>query len=298
MTRPAAGRSEVNRKRPFGRCLIFLLLAVASFAAITKAQDLEVTASQILTGNIEQKRNALARVRDLRTEAASRLAIPALTDTDEIVRSMAAVGVVYLPPDEGCSLVLPLLNDKAEFVRREAAFALGEIGSAAATEPLIQVLQRDRSNIVRSAAAAALGKAGEPRAVRALVSVLQKGPKSSDEYLRRAAARSIGQVAEVIRGVPRQAATPHSFLPDKYKRKIASASASALSPEFGPAVAVLLKAAADRKETDDTRREAAYALGAIGDPAALAFLKANVTNKDNYLAEICREALLKMPGTE
>ena len=211
---------------------------------------------------------------------------------------MAAVAIIYLPPDEGCRLVLPLLNDKAEFVRREAAFALGEIGSTAAAEPLGQLVQKDRSDIVRSAAAAALGKAGDARAVGALVSVLQKGPRSSDEYLRRTAARSLGQIAETVRGVSQQAATPDSFLPGKYKRKIASASATSLSSEFGAAVSVLLKVAANRKEADDTRREAAYALGAIGDPAALAFLTANLTNKDNYLAEICREALFKMPGME
>ncbi len=287
------GRRPVLWRRP----LIWFLLAVTAVTGAS-AQSLETLAGQIRTGNVEQKRNALSEIRNLRTDAASRIAIPALSDPDEIVRSMAAAALVYLPPDESSRLLIPLLNDKAEFVRRETAFALGEIRSAVATPHLVETLQRDRSDIVRSAAAAALGKIGDALGVDALVAVLRKKPGSKDEYLRRSAARSLGQIAESVRGVTGQSATPQSFLPEKLKRSIASRSATSLVPAFSSAVGVLLKVGSNPKESDDTRREAAYALGSIGDGSAVAFLKANLTNGDNYMAEICREALLKMPKPE
>lgn len=279
------------------RLVLWLLLAVTSVTGVS-AQSIETLAGQIRTGNAEQKRNALSEVRNIRAEAASRAAIPALSDPDEIVRSMAAAAMVFLPPDEGSRLLLPLLKDKAEFVRRETAFALGEIRSAVTTPEVVGILQHDRSDIVRSAAAAALGKIGDALAVDALAAVLRKKPGSKDEYLRRSAARSLGQIAESVRGVTGQSATPQSFLPEKLKRSIASRSATSLVPAFSAAVGVLLRVGSNPKEAADTRREAAYALGSIGDESSISFLKANIGNADNYLAEICREALLKMPKPE
>jgi HEAT repeat protein len=50
----------------------------------------------------------------------------------------------------------------------------------------------------------------------------------------------------------------------------------------------------NNNESDDTRRESAFALGAIGDAAAKPVLQRFVSSPDPYLAEICREALLKI----
>ena len=60
------------------------------------------------------------------------------------------------------------------------------------------------------------------------------------------------------------------------------------------AVPVLIKALQNKKESDDARREAAFALGAIGDSSAIAALEADRNSADPYLAEICKEALLKI----
>ena len=57
---------------------------------------------------------------------------------------------------------------------------------------------------------------------------------------------------------------------------------------------VLLKALQNRNESDNTRREAAFSLGAIGDSSSVATLKAIGQVPDPYLAEICKEALLKI----
>src|SRR5688500_10181955 len=105
---------------------------------------------RITKGSTEAKRSALAEIRNLRSERASRLAIPALTDREEIVRATAAGSVVFLPPADAASVLVPLLNDRAEFVRREAAFALGEAGDASATAPLLRLLEREKEIETRS----------------------------------------------------------------------------------------------------------------------------------------------------
>jgi HEAT repeat protein len=292
---------QKNRERHYRPALVlFVVLSamLACFAGDVSAQDIGLLTYQVRSGSTEQKRSALAEIRNLRTEVASRAAVPALSDPDEIIRATAASAVIYLPKDEAARLILPLLGDKPEFTRREAAFALGEVGSPVATDALVRMLVKDSENIVRSAAAAALGKIGDSSAVDALADVLKRKPKAADEYLRRSAARSIGQIAEAVRGGRRQTATPQSFLPEKYKANITSDAATAAFPAFRKAVGVLLNVASNARETDDTRREAAYALGSVGDASSVAFLKANLTNKDNYLAEICKEALLKLPRSE
>jgi HEAT repeat protein len=48
------------------------------------------------------------------------------------------------------------------------------------------------------------------------------------------------------------------------------------------------------READDARREAAFALGAIGDASATAALQSNLDAKDYYLAQISKEALRKI----
>ena len=47
------------------------------------------------------------------------------------------------------------------------------------------------------------------------------------------------------------------------------------------------------KESNDTRREAAFALGETRDKSALSVLQSNLNNPDYYLAEICLEAIEK-----
>jgi len=275
-----------------------LLALIAASSLASAAQDLALVSEGVASPNAELRRSALFQIVNLRSQAASRIAMPALSDPDELVRATAATAVIFLPPAEAVTVLSPMLADKAEFVRREAAFALGEVGDPTATAALVALLKGDKRSIVSSAAAAALGKAGDASAVEALTAVLKKKPRSSDEYIRRVAARSIGQIAEAFRGGRRQRSTPSDFLPEKYKSTVLAASTPASSPEFRIAVTVLLKVASNPKETDDTRREAAFALGGIGDRAAEVFLKANLTNKDTYLAEICREALLKLSTSQ
>lgn len=271
----------------------FLLLSALSIAAQT---DLTSLAQALATGDAETKRTALFDIRNLRSAAASRIALVALKDPDEMVRATAAGSVIFLPKNEAAQALLPPLADRSEMVRREAAYALGEVGDPSASTPLVQLLQKDKIIEVRGAAALALGKLGDASALDALVKILQANPSDDNEFLRRASARSIGQIAQFIQTGRIDNLTPQNFLPEKHKQfdRPKYQDLTAQFPAFKPAVTALIKALQNSKEADDTRREAAFALGAIGARSALAALEENLTSTDPYLAEICKEALARI----
>lgn len=237
--------------------------------------NLETLRQQIENGNTEAKRDALFEIRNLRAPEASRIAIPALQDKDELVRATAAGSVVFLPRNEAAQALTPLLVDRSDMVRREAAYGLGEAGDPSAAAALIGLLQKDKIIEVRGAAAVALGKIGDVSGVGALVKLLETGANDDNEFLRRSAARSIGQIAQFLRS-----------------GRIENVTAQ--FPAFKPATAVLIKTLNSAKEADDTRREAAYALGSIGDESAIPALETGQKSLDPYLVEICKKALLQV----
>ena len=284
---------SISRYLYFGlSCLVLSVFHLQIFA-----QQPSVDFAEMLsTGSVEAKREALFQIRNLRSDQASRLAIPALSDSNEIVRATAASSVVFLPSDEAAALLIPLLNDKAEFVRREAAYALGIAASPAATDALLQRLQKDKILEVRAASAIALGGIGDPRSVDALITVLKKKPREDEEFLRRSAARSIGQIAQIIQTGKAEILTPQNFLPDKYREAetLKYPDLTAQYPAFRPAVTELIRVLQSASEADDTRREAAFSLGAIGDKSAISILEASLLSEDPYLAQISKEALQKL----
>ena len=283
-------------------CLLFALLAVNLSAQPVIDSSWPKTEARLirqLYGDTEQKRSALFEIRNLQTEQASRLAIPALKDTNEIVRATAASSVIFVPKIEAVNALTPLLNDKAEFVRREAAYALGNVGSLEAAAPLLGHLQKEKLFEVRNAVVIALGQSGDPSAIEPLVKILKRSPKEDEEFLRRSAARSIGQIAQIIRTGKRSVLTPQNFLPDKYKDTGESEIANtSVQLQFIDAVAVLTQVLKSKNESNDTRREAAFALGEIGSTHAVSVLRSHLKSPDPYLAEICKEALLKIEKSE
>lgn len=275
----------------------FVFLSVLCiFAGTSFAQNLENLAEQIKRGDTEQKRDALLQIRNLKSEDASRVAIPALEDSSEIVRATAAFSVIFLPKDEAARNLVPLLADKKSLVRREAAYALGKVGDASAIDSLLRVLQKDKIAEVRNAAIVALGAIGDASAISELVKILQRKPQSKEEFARRSAARSIGQIAQIIQTGDRKVITPENFSIDENKsiEKPNYPKLIETFPAFRAAVGALIETLRNSKESSDVKREAAFALGAIGDDAAVPILQANSNNEDYYLAEICREALKKI----
>jgi HEAT repeat protein len=169
--------------------LFFACFAVNIFAQQTEN---ELLAQKINNGTIEEKRDALYRIRNLNTEDASQIAVSALNDAAEIVRATATHSILALSSDEAAQILLPLLKDKSEFVRKETAYALGKTRSKLATDSLILLLQKDKSDEVRGASAFALGLIADEKAFDSLVQALDK----KNAFIQRSAARSLGQIGD------------------------------------------------------------------------------------------------------
>lgn len=277
------------------RLIVFGILAsVLALASVSIAQDrIEDLAAEVANGSIEIKRDALLRIRNLKSEAAARAAIPGLSDKDPRVRASAAQAMRFIPGPEAAMLLRPLLADKDPFVRRETAYALENSAAEILVPELTRLMFNDKAIEVKSAAAMALGGSRSPAVVGELTRLLAKKPDEDEGFLRRMAAHSIGRIAEQIRGARPTTTTPENFLDDKYKT-IEPGTSTPLPAEFSVAGTLLLKILVSPDEENDTRREAAFALGAMGDPKVKTALRACRKDNDNYLGEICKEALLKL----
>ncbi len=295
------GHDQKGGSNPFAFLCLLGLLTAASYSQVAPATQHDISPQlairlrdQIANGSVEAKRSALFEIRNLRSPSASRLALPALRDSDPIVRSTAAASVVFLPKSEASTALIPLLNDKMEFVRSESAYALGDVHDRVASSPLVRLMQNDKVLEVRTAAAISLGKIGDVSAIESLLAILKTQPREDDEFLRRSAARSVGQIAQIsVTGNP-DVLTPQNFLPEKFKDLGSSAATGGVPQGFSAAVDMLTSVLRNKNESDDTRREAAFSLGAIGDKRSIPVLQTYLSGQDPYLAEICKEALLKI----
>ncbi|HMO80340.1 MAG TPA: HEAT repeat domain-containing protein [Pyrinomonadaceae bacterium] len=253
----------------------------------------------ILNGTDEEKRDALFEIRNYRSATASVIALPALSDRNEIVRATAAASVVFLPASEAFRALARLLGDRRPFVRKEAAYALEKVGYPGSAPAIISALRRERDAEAAAALVIALGATGDRAAIEPLLGYLGARPSEETEFIRRSAARSIGRIAQIIRTGNATVTTPQNFLPEKFK-DIGAGQEGLLAndPFFRLAFQVLESVLRDAHESDDTRREAAFALGAIGEKAAIDVLKKHQTSQDPYLVEIAREALLKLTSLD
>lgn len=243
--------------------LCFFALVSPHFAQTTE-QEIErriinVQVQKLKSADVETRRDAVYQLGLLRNAAASQAAANALRDSSEIVRAEAARAVVHQAYPDAVRVLLPLLTDKSEFVRRETAFALGRTFDKTAVDSLIKTLQNDKIASVRAAATVALGQISDERAIEPLSQILL-APKTKqnrvlDELVRRSAAKSLGQIRN---------------------RK---------------AVPTLISALRDTTNADDIRREAARSLGTIADESAVEALRENLNAEDYYLAQIAAEAL-------
>ena len=228
-------------------------------------RELERQRQRLKSDAIEERRDALMRLGNLKRPDASRIAAAGLIDAAPIVRVAAMHAILSLPQAEAATLLIPLLQDKLEFVRRETAYTLGETRSRSAAAPLESVLLKDKETSVRGAAAVALGEIGDESSVPSLSQILagqtekkKKAKAGSNDFMMRAAARSLGQI------------------------------------KSRSGVAVLIATLTNDANGNDVRREAATALGLIGDPSAAPALQAAFTSDDPYLSEAARAALRRL----
>jgi HEAT repeat protein len=240
-------------------------------------RQLEIEKQRVRLGSmeVEERRDALTRLGSMHHPEASRAAVSALNDPMPIIRATAASSILSLPSDEAAASLIPLLKDKDEFVRREAAYALGKTRSRSAVSALTEVLLADKEDGVRGAAAVALGQISDEAAVVPLSAVLnpqvampaskskknRKPRRELNLFVLRSAARSLGQIGN---------------------------RAGSLS---------LILVLQDEKAEDDLRRESAAALGRIGDSSALPSLRTALTARDPYLAEAAKEAIQRISNS-
>ena len=229
--------------------------------------EIEKQQQRLGSSDQEERRDAVMRLGTMRLEAASRAALPALKDPSPIVRVTAAKAILSIEPEESVTVLIPLLSDKDEFVRREAAYALGLTKSRSATAALSERLLNDKEDGVRGAAAVALGQIADEAAVVALVGKLapelsapakSKRKREENVFVLRAAATALGQIGS-------RAGT-----------------------------AALISALSNEKFPDDVRREAARSLGLIGDPSAEPALRVATNSPDPYLSDIAHKAIHRL----
>jgi HEAT repeat protein len=259
----------------------FILLGTTTIAAVGATQnqaakqaltplqlEIEKQRLRLSSVEIEDRRDALVRLRALHHVGASRVALSALKDATAIVRATAAASVLALPPEESVPNLIPLLSDKEEFVRQQVAYALGQTRSNSAVAALIEHLT-DKKDSVRGAAAVALGEIADAAAVTSLATVLNsnaglaqsnknRSKPERNAFVLRAAAHSLGQIGNRA-GLP-----------------------------------ALILVLEDVKAEDDLRREAAVALGSIGDAAALPALRGVLAARDPYLSQSAQESIKKI----
>ena len=264
------------RRRGVGRVASLILLS--NFAALPIAASsfqnnltplqaaIRLQQSRLNSGDDEERRDAVMRLGILRHPDASRAALNALNDASIAVRVAAVTSVMSLPGSESAAALIPLLNDKNDFVRQETAYGLGQTGSRNAVPPLIELLVREKQAGVRGAAVVSLGRLRDEAAVVPLAQLLGSGlsgkgkGREENVLVLRAAAKSLGEIGSRA-GVP-------------------------------SLIAVL----ENEKLESDIRREAAEALGRIGDPAAAAALRATMSSADPYLARTAEDSLRRIVG--
>ena len=285
---------RIPRRAPLGTARsvvvfvsLMLAFAVASTSTVARAapfpqveltqlqREIKVQTDRLSSADMEERRDAVTRLGAMGRPEGSRAAAAALNDRAAIVRATAARAVLSLGGRESAKLILPLLGDRDEFVRREAAYALGLARSPDAVPGLIALIESDKKPSVRGAAAVALGQIGDPSAVAALSTALSRRVSASG-FFSRALRRKVEE--------------------DEFVRRASAVSLGQIGGRDG--VPALIEALSEEKPPDDIRRESARALGLIGDASAVPALRTALTSKDPYLSDIAFHALRKIerPG--
>lgn len=225
---------------------------------------IEQQKQRLTSSEVEERRDALMKLGAMKHADASRAAIAAINDPEPMIRVTAAHAITSLPANEAAILIMPLLKDKLEFVRREAVYALGETRSRSAIQPLVEILATEKEASVRAAAVIALGEIGDESAVPALAHVLsgvsanKKSKKGEDDFTMRSAAQALGEIRSRAGVLP------------------------------------LIAALTGETNSLDLRRAAAEALGLIGDSSAVSALETASASNDPYLSEAARDALRRL----
>jgi predicted NACHT family NTPase len=181
----------------------------------------------------------------------------ALEDSDKDVRRNAAKALGNIGSEAAIPGLVKALKHSNEYVRRNAAYALGNIGSEAAIPELVKALEHSDWG-VRRKAAEALGNIGSEAAIPLLLQAL----KHSDWDVRRNAAEALGNIGS-------EAAIPWLIKALEDSDMYVRGNAAEALGKIGSEAAIPGLVQALEHSHGDVRRYAAYALGNIGSEAAI-----------------------------
>ena len=218
-------------------------------------RDFAKLIAQISSSDVEARLDAVLQLSSLGDPRAVSALKSACNDGSQLVRAAAVTGLARFGDLENAPTVVALLStDKSAFVRKMAAYALGILKTPSALAALKVALQ-DKDSEVRGAAAVSLGKYRDPSTMTPLIASL----KDRSSFVREQASRALGLIGESAR----------------------------------PAVPALI----GLLEGDDdpaVHREAATALGSIGDRSAIPALERASQLPDPHLSRAAIEAIKEL----
>ena len=178
------------------------------------------------------------------------------------------------------------LADSVASVREDAAYALGQLGAAAAVEPLTARLARDPTAKVREMIAWSLGQIGSRGSTGALGAAAQR---DTSEDVRGMAVWALGQLADpasvgALAGLLRD--------PSEEVRGRAAWALGSIAPSAAPALLVV----ALRDLSPDVRLRAAWALGQIADSRTVPDLAATLRDSTTDVRHAALWALGQIGG--
>lgn len=208
--------------------------------------------TQLTSSDPEKRREAVLELSHIEGSAAASALSSALADHSPRVRAAAAAGIAERREAAAVPLLAACLTkDKDAFVRKMAAYALGGFRGSDRTAALMAALT-DKDPEVRGAAAVSLGVFADAEAVAPLTAALS----DKNAFVRAHAARALGvNGAAAIQSVP------------------------------------TLKKLLTSQDDGEVRRQAATALGSIGDRSALTALELARHDKDPYLVQAAIESI-------
>lgn len=217
--------------------------------------DIARWSAQLKSNDEEERREAAMELASIQDGAATAALSASLNDASPRVRA-AVVNALAMNSGEAIAPLLAgrLTGDKDPFVRKAAAYALAKFQGPERTGALITGL-RDKDLEVRGAAAVSLGDHPDSSSIEALSAAL----KDKSTFVRAQAARALG--------VNGRAAV-----------QTVSTLISLLSSD----------------PDNEVKRQAATALGAIGDRAALPALELARRDKDPYLSQAALDAIKRL----
>ena len=188
------------------------------------------------------------------------LMIDQLTDEDSVVRHRAVRTLGLFASPRAIDPLIRCLADKNEGVRKQAAHTLVEMGHQA-VDPLIDSLAYN-DETVRQQAASTLAKLGVDATARLIV-----GLANPDWLVRKQAAHILGVIADSRAVQPLM----QRLVTDKNKNVSKQAYYSLREMNIAVSLLHLIERLSDADA--DVREQAAYTLGQLGDPRAIAPLR-------------------------